>query len=364
MAKPILAILTDSIRYDNQHPLKYFKQFQVKHFYNNAPYGDLSKSDLNPPAGGAIKWDNFDALEKKLLNLKPDILQGSEPYASKTALRICLLTMKIARKLSIPYIFPMFENRPVKDRLGVITGSILKKILANYTKNAALIFYLNDGAKRNLLEVSVDPKKLKRELYGIWGVDIGLFRPLTKKVTPQGCCWKGQILFVGRLDEAKGIPYLLDAWNSIKSDFQDIEMVFIGKGELEDKVKGEQIKRVSWMKTQDLPAYFAHALFTVYPSVTLKKWEEQVGTVNLQSLSCGVPVITTKSGAIPEYISDKVGILVPERNSKALAQAMKKLLKNPKLRQKLGDAGRKLALEKYDAAKNIERIEKILLGLL
>ncbi len=353
MAKPVLAILTDSIRFDNQHPLKYFKKFEVVHFYHNAPYGDLTRNDLKD----AIKWDDFNDLEKKLLNLKPNIIQGSEPYASKTALRICLLTMKISRALKIPYIFPMFENRPVKAKFGVITGSILKKILANYAKNAALIFYLNNGAKRNLLEVGAEPKKLKRELYGIWGVDKRLFEPKSENKK------NNYILFVGRLDEAKGIPYLLEAWNSIKKEFPDIEMVFVGSGELGSRVRGDKIRYLGAMKTQELPSYFANALFTVYPSVTLPKWEEQVGMVNLQSLACGVPVVTTKSGAIPEYISDKVGILVPERDSKALAEAMKKLLENPKLRQKLGEAGRKLVLEKYAAQKNIKKIEKILLGL-
>jgi len=124
------------------------------------------------------------------------------------------------------------------------------------------------------------------------------------------------------------------------------------------------IRYIGMVKNQDLPALFNNALFTVYPSVTLKRWEEQVGMVNLQSLACGTPVITTKSGAIPEYINSKIGILVPERDSKALAEAMRKLLEDEKLRSKLGQAGRQYILENFDAQKTIKKTEEILLGLL
>jgi glycosyltransferase involved in cell wall biosynthesis len=86
--------------------------------------------------------------------------------------------------------------------------------------------------------------------------------------------------------------------------------------------------------------------------------------VNLQSLACGTPIITTKSGAIPEYINSKVGILVPERDAKALANAMRKLLSNSKYRERMGAAGRQYILENFDARKTIAQTEGMLLELL
>jgi len=357
MAKPILAILTDAIRYDNQHPLRYFKQFEVRHFYRVAPYKDLKKEDLK----GANQYQDLKDLEDQLLKLKPDIIQGAEPYGSRVQLNICLLAMRVSRRLNIPLIFPMLENRPANKRFGGVTAFFLKKILKNYAQKASLIFALNDGARRNLLEVGTNPKKIIKMLYGIWGVDVGLFRPKLK--TKNLKLKTDYIFYTGRIDEAKGIPYLLEAWEAIKKDFSDIELLFIGGGGLVDKIKGSQTKIMPSMKVQDLPPYFANALFTVVPSVTLPRWEEQVGMVNLQSLACGTPVITTKSGAIPEYINDKVGILVPERDSKALAEAMRKLLKNEKLRDQLGQNGREYILANFDAQKTIQIIEQILLEL-
>lgn len=361
-SKPKLAILTEAIRFDNQAALKYFKKIKAIHFYKLAPYGDLKPEDLKD----AIQYTNLADLEVKLLDLKPDIIQGAEPYGSKNQLGLCFVAWKVSRKLKIPLIFPMLENRPVSQRFGIL-GPILKRILKIYAQQAKLIFYLNEGAKENLLKAGAPQYKLKSLLYGIWGVDTSLFKPI--KMPPQG--WQKnrvrRILFVGRIDEAKGIAYLLEAWKKIRQEFPKVELMMAGKGELEDKVKNKEGIRIRYkgmMKNKDLPALFNSALFSVYPSVTLKRWEEQVGMVNLQSLACGTPVITTKSGAIPEYINDKVGILVPERDTSALARAMRKLLEDDKLRQKLGRAGREYILKNFDAQKTIQKTEEILLGLL
>jgi len=358
MNKPVLAILTESIRYDNQHPLKFFNYLKPVHFYQSAPYGDLTAEDLK----GVVKYDSLKDLKKKLLELKPDIIQGAEPYGSKKQLGLCWLAWRVSRKLKIPLIFGMLENRPVKERFGPVLSPMLKKVLAAYAKQASLIFYLNEGAKNNLLEVGADLSKMKKLLYGIWGVDTTVFRPKSK-VKSQ----KSKILFVGRIDEAKGIPYLLEAWEQVRRDYPNVELIVAGAGNMEDKVKNKEgigIKYIGMKKNKDLPALFNQALFTVYPSVTLERWEEQVGTVNLQSLSCGTPVITTKSGAIPEYINSKVGILVPERDSKALAGAMRKLLSDSKLRERLGAAGREYILENFDSKKTVAKTEEILLEFL
>ncbi|MEK7142591.1 MAG: glycosyltransferase family 4 protein [Patescibacteria group bacterium] len=360
--KPILAILTEAIRFDNQAALKFFRQFSVIHFYKSAPYHDLSAKDLQ----GAIQYQNTADLEAKLCRLKPDIIQGAEPYGSRNQLKLCSVAWRVSRKLKIPLIFPMLENRPVNRRFGIL-GPILRKILYIYAQQAKIIFYLNEGAKRNLLDAGVNPKKLKRLLYGIWGIDTSIFKPINTPLRGRGENKVRSILFVGRIDEAKGIDYLLQAWEQIYQDFPQIELLFAGSGPLVWKVKKSQNKRVRYLgqiATQELPKIYSGALITCYPSVTLERWEEQVGMVNLQSLSCGTPVITTKSGAIPEYINDKVGILIPERDASALARAMRKLLEDEKLRARLGPAGREYILKNFGAQRTIQKTEEILLGLL
>jgi glycosyltransferase involved in cell wall biosynthesis len=352
MKKLCLAILTESIRFDNQHALKYFTKMEPVHFYENAPYGDLKPEELK----NAIQYRDLNDLEAKILALKPDIIQGAEPYASRKALKLCQVAYKISQKQKIPLIFGMLENRPVRSRFGLL-APIMKAILKKYTKQASLIFYLNEGAKKNLLEVGVDKDKLVKLLYGIWGVDTTIYKPIPEIEKKQ------KILVMGRLDEAKGLPYVVEAWKSIAHKFPQVSIEFSGKGELEHLIDGPRMSH-NFYKNSDLPKLINGALFTITASVTLPKWEEQVGMTNLQALACGVPVITTNSGAIPEYINPEVGILVPERDSRALAQAMQKLLNNDKLRMKLAQNAIKYIQINYSAQKTIEKTENILLSLL
>jgi glycosyltransferase involved in cell wall biosynthesis len=350
--KPVLAILTESIRFDNQDALKYFSKIKPVHFYENAPYGDLKPEELV----GATKYDNLADLEQKLLGLKPDIIQGAEPYASKKALKLCLVAKKVAKKLNIPLIFPMLENRPVNDRFGFVAGMFLKQILKKYVEASSLIFYLNEGAKRNLLEVGTNPDKIVKILYGIWGVETDIFRPLPNIKKEQ------KILFMGRLDEAKGLPYVIEAWKMIEQDFPEVSVYFAGKGDLDYLIDGSRMNK-GFSKNSDLPILINSSLFTITASITMKRWEEQIGMTNLQALSCGVPVITTLSGGIPEYVTPEVGILVPEKDSQAIAQAMRKLLTDEKLREEMGRKGREHILRNYDAQKTVEKVESLLLNL-
>jgi len=356
MERPTLAILTEAIRFDNQDALKYFERIKPIHFYETAPYGDLKTEELK----GAVQYKDLKDLEQKLLALKPDIIQGAEPYASRKALKLCLLAKKISKQLNIPLVFPMLENRQVTDRFGVLAGFFLKRILKSYAERASLIFILNEGARRNLQEVGISDGKIIKLLYGIWGIDTRRYAPNEELRIKKKELRK--ILVLGRIDEAKGVPYVVAAWKSIEPYYPDVEIKFSGKGELEHLIDGPRMSK-NFYKNSELPEVINGALFTITASVTLKRWEEQVGMTNLQAMACGVPVVTTRSGAIPEYVNDKVGILVPERDAEALAQAMRKLLDNDKLRKELGSNARQYILENFDAQKTIAKTEEILLGL-
>ena len=83
---------------------------------------------------------------------------------------------------------------------------------------------------------------------------------------------------------------------------------------------------------------------------------------NIQAMACGVPVVSTHSGAIPEYVPDgEAGLLVPERDPQALADALLKLLHDPSLRHRLAQGGRRYAETHYSAAANIRQAEAVIL---
>jgi glycosyltransferase involved in cell wall biosynthesis len=81
-------------------------------------------------------------------------------------------------------------------------------------------------------------------------------------------------------------------------------------------------------------------------------------------MACGVPVIATRSGAIPEYVPDGVaGLLVPEGDLEALAGAILTLLEDEALRRRLGGQGRAYALAHYDARQHVAAAEALWLEL-
>ncbi|MBV8718579.1 MAG: glycosyltransferase family 4 protein, partial [Chloroflexi bacterium] len=85
----------------------------------------------------------------------------------------------------------------------------------------------------------------------------------------------------------------------------------------------------------------------VLPSVTiLPNHREQFGRVLVEAMAAGVPVIGSSSGAIPEVIGD-AGLVVPERDSMALARAIDSLLNDPELRARLVGRGRQRVASRF-----------------
>jgi glycosyltransferase involved in cell wall biosynthesis len=229
-------------------------------------------------------------------------------------------------------------------------------------REARAVVVLNEGARRNALAAGADPARLRRLLWGAWGVDLAEFSPGAPVDTPQ-------LLFAGRLHEEKGITDLLDAFAAMRVSRPDVRLTIAGDGPARSEVQrraaasgGVELRGV--VPNRFLPALLRESAIVVSPSRTTPKWEEQVGMTNLQALACGVPVIATWSGAIPEYTPLGAGaLLVPERDPAALEDAICRLLDNAPLRRELGALGRRFAEREYDAERNVRRAEALVLAV-
>ena len=74
----------------------------------------------------------------------------------------------------------------------------------------------------------------------------------------------------------------------------------------------------------------------------------------------GLPVVATKVGGVPELVEDGVtGFLVPPKDSKALAEALRKLIDDPDLRQRMGRAGRGKALREFTLDRMLRETERV-----
>jgi len=77
----------------------------------------------------------------------------------------------------------------------------------------------------------------------------------------------------------------------------------------------------------------------------------------IEAIACGLPVVSTRVGAIPEMVTDGVnGWLVPARDARALMSAIDTLVKHPRQRHSMGHHSRVLAQQVYDADRNNHRI--------
>ncbi len=365
--RPTLAMVSTDIRRDLVAPLRRMRLLRLVHYYRQAPYGDLAPGDLD---NSLVAYRGPLGLFLQLRRLHPDIIQAVEPFSLRLLphLYACLAGAWLGHSRLVVV---TLENRPLAEKHGPLFSRLLRAMLRPVFCQARLIITLNAGARRNVLSVGRYERKVERLMYGTWGVELDEFSPRRDGSEPD--LGRGPVLlFVGRLHEEKGVFDLLDAYALVRARVPGTRLVLIGDGPARAEVKHlvadrgweAEVRLMGTLKNRDLPPYLRAATVFVAPSRTTRKWEEQVGMANIQAMACGVPVVSTRSGAIPEYVPESAALLVPERNPDALAQALRHLLESSDLRSQLGQAGRDYAVAHYDARTNVERAEARLLALL
>jgi glycosyltransferase involved in cell wall biosynthesis len=190
---------------------------------------------------------------------------------------------------------------------------------------------------------------------------------------------KGDKLFLfnggTRLVEKKGQKYLIEAAEILKSKGLDFELHIAGPGPLYGELV-DQIRKLGLQENvfihgngdgipfNEVVAYLKACDIVVQANINLDSGDaDGVPTFIIESAMLGKPIIATDAGSITELIFDKkTGLLVPQRDSKALAEAILKLTKeDPAFGISLGKAAREKALEIFDLEKNIKELERLLI---
>ena len=183
------------------------------------------------------------------------------------------------------------------------------------------------------------------------GVDLKRFHP---GVTPMPGYDDGKIniLFVGRLEKRKGANYLLSAYGKLKKEYPNIRLIIVGPGvnlrrRYELKVRVSRIKDVVFtggVHYEDLPRYYQMADIFCAPATG----KESFGIVLLEAMALGKPIVATSNEGYSSVVSHgQQALLVPPKNSKALAEALKNLIQDSALRRKLGANGL-VTVQSYD----------------
>lgn len=212
---------------------------------------------------------------------------------------------------------------------------------------------ITEAARDALLFEGVPPGKVVVQPVG---VDRRVFRPLERDSEvvssweiPDG--WS-TILYCGRLIREKGILDLVRALPMLRRTL----LVLVGEGperlRLETAASalgvGDRLRFAGGLAYAEMPRVFASADVFCLPSVSTPYWQEQFGMVLVEAMACGLPVVTTDSGSIPEVVGE-AAVVVPPYDPDALAAGISGLLMDPTHRVALREAGLQRVRERYDA---------------
>jgi glycosyltransferase involved in cell wall biosynthesis len=168
------------------------------------------------------------------------------------------------------------------------------------------------------------------------------------------------VLYTGVLRARKGLFDFVRCAQIICNERKDVKFVICGKGPFLNRVR-QHIHELRLQNKVNILGYVPRTtLLKTYQNATvhvIPSHYEGLPTVLLEAMSCGLPVVATDIGGNNEVISSGVnGLLVAPKNPIEMAQAVLRLLDNPKLRERLGDAARNTIEDRYTWDKIADRI--------
>lgn len=161
------------------------------------------------------------------------------------------------------------------------------------------------------------------------------------------------LLFVGDLSRDKGIEILLHAYADLVNP---PPLVLIGRRSSDTPT--EFPRNVIWLNSwphEAVVGAWRRSSIALAPSA----WPEPFGLVVIEAMAAGRPVIASWTGGLPDIVVDgETGFLVPPGNPVALRQALERLLADPELRERMGQAGKQRVAE-FQASTVVPRIEQV-----
>ena len=175
---------------------------------------------------------------------------------------------------------------------------------------------------------------------------VALVPPPVALELPQAGEKSNLVLFLGRMDAAKGIYDLLDAIAAVRATVPDVRLVCAGDGDqlgvaryAEQLNMAEAVKLTGWVGPSGKRALLEHAAVFALPS-----YDEALPLSLLEAMSAGLPVVATNVGGIAEVVVDGAsGLLVAPGDKASLQRAIARLLADRALAARIGAAARETA---------------------
>jgi glycosyltransferase involved in cell wall biosynthesis len=240
-----------------------------------------------------------------------------------------------------------------------------RAMLGEKLRNARFAVAISDYNRR-LLE-TLYPEEAVGKLHVVHcGIDPATF----SRAERHGTGGRFTLVCVASLQDYKGHRYLVDAITRLRAAGEPVRALLVGEGELRDAIHA-QIREQGVEKDIDLLGaqprervreLLASADAVVLPSVVTSSGKmEGIPVALMEALGMSLPVVATDISGVSELVEDGVtGLLVPERDPDALAEAIDRLRNDPELGRRLGEAGRGRVVSEFDLRTNTARLDALL----
>jgi len=286
-------------------------------------------------------------LWRLLGNLKPDMAEFSTPKAG-------LLGMLAARLCGVPR--RIYILRGLK--LETTTGIKRRVLLAAERLAAACAHFVlcnSESLRAEALSLGIAPaaKLLLLGAGSSRGVNTQQYSPGESDIRQRYSIPPNAhvVGYVGRLTRDKGLPELVDAFDTILLAEPSSHLLLVGWFDAAEDLLARHVRsrieshlRIHLTGFVDDPAAYYRAMDVM----VLPSWREGFPNVVLEAAATGIPVITTFStGSRDSVVPEVTGLLIPPGYPEAISEAVLKLLRNPNLRLRMGKAARDWVHENY-----------------
>ncbi|EZP29038.1 glycosyltransferase family 4 protein [Microbacterium oleivorans] len=303
-------------RLEAQHPGDFL--------YNKTLYDfDISKA----PSGTRVRRVGIGTVLVSILKREYDVLEIVEPYAPSALPQNLLISLvwrvsRIGGRTPTKLVTYAIENADLPEKFSQqfhlplsLTQILLRRaVLFSYRSLERIVFGTQDAAQnyQSLLGASFDnrPKPERRTILGLSSP-----RPTTDAGSTQPT-----VIFVGALDDRKGVTLLLDAWPAVAARGLDAQLIVMGKGPKEDEVRSAVADLDNVHFTVDPPrSAIWEALDRSDALVLLSQpypgWKEQIGLPIVEGLSAGLEIVASTETGVADWLSTHGHRVVPPNSS-------------------------------------------------
>ncbi len=316
-----------------------------------------------------LKFNLFNRLEKypilQMAYLVPIIFFYSLFYLIKNYRKIDIIQTHGFNMAIVGFFLSVITGKPFTVNTHVSfyfnKESLYAKTLVYILNKAKYILVLTHESHKELIRIGVK----NVVVYHQW-IDNKLFSPKNRESSRKRYNLKEDnfvVMFAGRFVEAKGIKLILEAAEKVR---KGIVFVIVGSGQLKETIENQAknnlaLRFIGRVDRKELPILYSASDICLFPSIqATTTYAEGIPRVMIEALTCGTPLIATKTGGVGEVINDKVGFFIKPSSSE-IVNIVEKLFVQ---RRKLNDMRSRCisyAKKEFGREKNFKIIEKSLL---